>query len=56
MTLSSLIYNSSRIDAEPFHVCNQGGALEPETGRSAIGPADAAICFPEGLDDLISID
>src|SRR5580658_6952431 len=56
MTLSSLVYNSSRIDAEPFHVRDQRGAFEPQNSRSAIAAAHAAFCFPEGTDDLIPID
>ena len=56
MTLLSLIHNTPRIDAEPFHVCDQRGALEPKTCRSAISAADAAICFPEGRDNLSPID
>ena len=56
MTLSSSLGDSSRIYAEPLHVCNQCGALETQTGRSPIGAPDAALCFPESLHDLLFIN
>src|ERR1700728_5104170 len=50
------MHDTSRVDAEPFHVRNQRLPLDSKTSRSAMGSADATFCLLQCRDDLVSID